>query len=240
MGDRKALLEQYKPWGLAWKLISPPTTGTSACKRFFETWAKTNNLLAFILRMSVHITEASKAAKEYFQKYGEEEIFKDLESVSIPVDILKKHLQLLFELLVCRHVDNYLTYLSNLLSEAFRLRPELLRSNAKVEVDMILQHKSLDDLISVLAERKIQKLAYEPFTQVVRFFKSRLDLEIAGEEDLSRLTEAIEIRNISVHNACVINRRYMQRLRLDSSLIGTMKRLNIENVEPLAIVIGDP
>ena len=147
---------------------------------------------------------------------------------------------MLFELLVCRHVDNYLTYLSNLLSEAFRLRPELLRSNAKVEVDMILQHKSLDDLISVLAERKIQKLAYEPFTQVVRFFKSRLDLEIAGEEDLSRLTEAIEIRNLSVHNACVINRRYMQRLRLDSSLIGTMKRLNIENVEPLAIVLGDP
>ena len=139
------------------------------------------------------------------------------------------------------NTNNYLTYLSNLLSEAFRLRPELLRSNAKVEVDMILQHKSLDDLISVLAERKIQKLAYEPFTQVVRFFKSRLDLEIAGEEeDLSRLTEAIEIRNISVHNACVINRRYMQRLRLDSSLIGTMKRLNIENVEPLAIVIGDP
>jgi hypothetical protein len=71
MGDRKALLKDYKPWGLAWKVIDPPTVGTSSCKSFFQTWAKTNNLLAFVLHTTAHITEASKTARAYFKKYGE-------------------------------------------------------------------------------------------------------------------------------------------------------------------------
>ena len=71
------------------------------------------------------------------------------------------------------------------------------------------------------------------------FFKNRLDLTIATDDDLPLIVEAIEIRNISVHNNCRINRRFVQRLKLDPSIIGKMKTLSLARVEKTAVLLGD-
>jgi hypothetical protein len=238
MGDRRLLLERYKPWGLSWDLVPLPKSGSSACRGFFETWAKTNSLLAYVLSVTAHVTKTKEIAQQYFHEVHGDPVDK-FDAPGSPVDILKKHFQVLFEMLICRHVDNYLTYLSNLLFEAFKVRPELLQSSAKVDVNLIIQQRSMDELIRILAERRVEKMAYEPFNELRKFFRSKLGIQIALDDDIKRLTEAIETRNISVHNGCVINRRYVNRLRLESSLIGTPKRLTIEDVEPLGILLGD-
>src|ERR1022692_2461998 len=53
-----------------------------------------------------------------------------------------------------------LTFLSDFLVHLFKLRPEMLKSNEKVDVAFILEHNSLDTLLSSIIERKVISLSF--------------------------------------------------------------------------------
>ena len=53
-------------------------------------------------------------------------------------------------------------------------------------------------------------------------------IKIIDESNKSIVREAIEIRNISVHNDCVINRRYINKLQLNENLLGNRKDIEPE------------
>jgi hypothetical protein len=53
----------------------------------------------------------------------------------------------------------------------FTLRPEMLKSNEKVEVQFILEHGSLDELIASITERKVTDLAYKGMKELARLLR---------------------------------------------------------------------
>jgi hypothetical protein len=236
----------HKSWGLDWKVIPPPSDGTRSCKAFFTNWARVNFLLAFILHMAGHIDHSNEVIRE-FKKELESQSTDDTKplpedfttgSPLSPIDILRKQNQLFSELLLCKHIDNYLTFLSNLIQEIFSQRPEILKSKEQVDIQLILEQNSMEEVIKVIAERKVQQLTYASFFELSEYFSKRLGLRLFYPKDESIIIEAIETRNISVHNNCTINRRYIDRVRCEITLEGKKRNLALGNVEPLAIFLG--
>lgn len=124
----------------------------------------------------------------------------------------QRHDPVFTELLLCRCVDNFLLYLAELLREIFRTRPEILRSGDQERLDFILQYESMEELTEALAERKVQRLAFLGIAQLNEFFSDRLGLTFGSEEGQKVISEAVEIRNLIVHNRGVISALFKKRL----------------------------
>jgi len=87
---------------------------------------------------------------------------------------LKNHSGLMYEMALCRAVDGYLTYLTELLAIIFKTRPEILRSSDQVTLDFVLGHPTLPRLVSALVERKVNQLSYQGTRDLARFLEKRL------------------------------------------------------------------
>lgn len=129
------------------------------------------------------------------------------------VDELTLHLQLFLQMMLGRSVDNFLTYVSELLAVIFGTRPEMLKSNETTRLDVILQYKRMDDLISALVEKRVTDLAYQGMRDLSKDLSRKIGFDLfEREEDLARAVRIIEVRNLIVHNRAIVNRLFLSRL----------------------------
>jgi hypothetical protein len=219
------------------KRRSYPRSGTPAAHEYFESHARITRFFNWLLFMTSVIDRNATIAHEALLDGATDEDRRKLEvswASRVPmVDELKSHRQFLLEVIICRHVDNFMNYLASLLNHIFVQRHETLRSSDKVELVEVLRHDSLSSFIRAAAERKVEQLSYQSFADLASFFADRFGLEIVPEGSTSKIVEAIELRNISVHNRCVINRRYCQRTGSDHSRLGKLRKVYIGDLEVL-------
>jgi hypothetical protein len=71
------------------------------------------------------------------------------------------HRGMFLEMMLSRATENFLTYVTELLTLVFRTRPETLRTSETVRLDAILKHVNMEDLIHELAERRVNQLSYQ-------------------------------------------------------------------------------
>ena len=62
--------------------------------------------------------------------------------------------RMLEELTITRTVDNYLSYISDLLALIYKSKPEMLKSEEEERLDFILSFDNLDELRNAIAEKK--------------------------------------------------------------------------------------
>lgn len=129
---------------------------------------------------------------------------------------LAPYRQVFFEMFLCRTVDNFLTYLSDLLSLIFETNPDVLtRTQETVPIQTVFQHSSLDDLRSEIVERRIMNLSYRGMKELQTYLAepTQLNFKIfTTKEGLQFASYVIQIRNIIVHNRGVINRAFLYRI----------------------------
>lgn len=223
--------------------IKLPRSGSISFLDFQESFYKINEFLRFVIGMVSHIDYVQRKAHEALLSGDtEEEKKKRLEEWSkrkSPVDELKKHRQFFMEVILVRHVENYLNFLSSMLKEIFLTKPETLRSSEKVEIEIVLKHDSIDDFVKTIAERKVESLSYSSYSDLAEYFLERFGIELITNTHKSIMIEAIETRNISVHNRCIINTRYISKAGADPTLIGRHKSLGINDIEKLSQIISD-
>lgn len=159
------------------------------------------------------------------------------------VDELAVHLQLFLQMMLCRSVDNFLTYLSELLSVIFRTRPEMLKSNETTRLDLILQFKKMDDLISALVEKRVTDLAYQGMRDLSKDLSRKIGFDLfEREEDLARAVRIIEVRNLIVHNRAIVNRLFLSRLPDFTASLGDRVDLEsraVDDIEFLDSSVSD-
>jgi hypothetical protein len=215
--------------------VRPPKTGTQAACNFFKTYYSLNRFSNWVGFMAARMDEGSKIAhKALLSTYDEETKRKKEKEFSerfTMIDELKVNRQIFIEIQLIRHIDNFLNYLSELLSEIFIQRPDTLRSSEQVEVSEVLKHDSIDDLVKALAERQVEKLSYNSFSDLSEFFLKRFKIELFQENLHPLIIEAIEIRNLATHNRCIINNRFCKRTGGNLSEIGKKKELFIDDLE---------
>jgi len=120
---------------------------------------------------------------------------------------------MLGHLMLGRAVDNYLSYLSDLLALLFTERPETLRSREKVDLEFVLQWETMAELQDALAERRVENLAYKGMDDLAEYVSRTLNFELFQSPQLrAEVRHTVERRNLIVHKRGVIDRRYVQRV----------------------------
>lgn len=214
-----------------------PKTGTKAAQSFYITFASVIRFGSYVIGMALNIAHSSETAREvlYDTSHTDEERlqYQPSDDPVEPIVELAFHRQTLLELLLVRHIENYLNYISSLLFEIFIQRPECMKSGEKVDIEFVLQHQSIDTLVRGLAERKVETLSYSSFSSLRSFFEEHFNLSICPEQHFVQLNEAIENRNIIVHNRGIINKRYVENTGLRSDKVGKVRSLGIDAIESI-------
>ena len=79
-------------------------------------------------------------------------------------------------------------------------KPELLRSREQIKTEDVLQFTSRRDLVDFLVNRKLNELSYGGLRGIEEFMDQRLNVVLVDNDDeRSRLSIAIELRNIYTH-----------------------------------------
>jgi hypothetical protein len=136
---------------------------------------------------------------------------------------IKANLQVLQQMIVARLMDEFSTYLVDLLRAVLRARPELLRSNEQVRVDHVLRFASMEELREDLIERKVQDLSYKGYADLEEWWSDRIGVPLVpSDKSRDALVLLLELRNAIVHNRGRAGARYLR------------------TVNPTGVAIGEP
>lgn len=124
------------------------------------------------------------------------------------------HEQFVGELTLSRTVESFNLYLQKILVEIFTSRPEMLCSEGKIEISKVLEITDKSDLINYIAEKKINELSYKSLDDIAKYIESITGEKLFKDKQHKRIAIlAHEIRNLIAHNDCVINERFLSRLK---------------------------
>lgn len=224
-----------------------PKSGTKPCDDFFRSLSEIDSFLSFIIDLIARVESAYSTIEglvtdgngkiEYQdQKTGERYSVKTPRPYSFMYAFAEKR-QFILEVIVVRLVENYLNYLSSLLYEIFIQKPETMKSGEKIEISSVLSHDSFKSLIRTIAEKKISNLTYSSFKELASYFSDRFKLKVCSETAINQITFAIELRNISVHNRCRIDQRFIERTNYDPATKDKIALLNLEFINKLVPVL---
>ncbi len=175
---------------------------------------ETNNMLKERLVESYKtVLKENKEVEEIFEEWSRKtkEITGDLQDFR----------QWLFEMMLCRAVDNYLAYISELIALIFRTKPETLISNDTVTVEMIFKHESLDELAETIAEERVNELSFQGIGALSEYLSKKLGFGLYETNDArDNAVRIVTYRNVIVHNRGIINRIAASRMPNLSGRIG--------------------
>ncbi len=216
-------------------VTEPPDPMTECCSRFFSGHVQLFNFLDFISGLALRMDEGwRKASVALYRTDDEEEkerYKRSLEKEAPTTSALRSYSQLILQMIMGRAVDDYLAYISDLMTLIFRTRPETLRSSETVRVDAILRHNTMEDLVSDLAERRVNQLSYQGMRDLSDYLCNRLGFDLfEQQEDLQRAVVAIEVRNLIVHNRAVVNAHFLSRLPDYPASAGEVLKLEVNSV----------
>jgi uncharacterized protein YutE (UPF0331/DUF86 family) len=114
------------------------------------------------------------------------------------------------EMALARSVDNFLSYVSDVLTQAITTRPDLLKTQEQVTLEEVLRHESLEDFVRWAAERRVNQLSFKGLTDIAEYVEKRLGLTLrTTDEDWQSLGEAVAVRNIVVHRRAIVDERFL-------------------------------
>jgi hypothetical protein len=199
-------------------MTGPPDPMTEECSQFFDEHWQLASFLLFVMMLAVEKDETERRLARLTLQHGNLPD-SDREKI-VPVTIhgigawqaLMTREQTLLQFMLCRAVDNFLSYISELLALLFSSRPETLLGEDKVSYDEILQFQTLEELIGYLAETKVHELSYKGMRELAKYLSKRLGFAFCQDQQaFDRIVLVIEMRNLITHNRGVVNRIFKRR-----------------------------
>ncbi len=192
-----------------------PPQITEPCARFF---ARHVSLLKLNTNMISQWEDTGHSLAKMVLETDRLQLFRDRKRIRLlktQAEKLKGLMgcfDVLIQLIYCGVVDNYLSYVSEVLALIFRTRPETLRSGETERLDEILTYSTMEELISALAEKRVNHLSYQGMGELSKDLSSRLGFDLFPEaDDMVRAVRIIEMRNLIVHNRGIISKRFLSK-----------------------------
>jgi hypothetical protein len=127
---------------------------------------------------------------------------------------LRRNGQTLLEMTFCRLVENFEVYLSDILREALKAKPEMLRSSEEVRLDYVLGFETMADMLEDLVDRKIADLSYLGLQKLSDWVHKKMSVPLIEDGPVwDDIAEAIEARNAIVHARGRIGQKYLHNVR---------------------------
>ncbi len=125
---------------------------------------------------------------------------------------METHSIVLGEMVFCRGVNSFLTYLADLMTLIYGKYPKKLPANKETTYWYCIDHHLSGDLITALAEQTVMELTHQRPDALAKYFKNNLDLGLFTKDaDSANAALCVDIRNIITHNRGIINHFFIQR-----------------------------
>lgn len=222
-----------------------PAAATSAAARFATDHYELASFVGFVADLALRSDEVRRQAVEALAD-GDRIAGRPIKDYAIDesataVAALRKHRQVLLQMAYCRGVDNFLTYITDLLHAVYVAQPGTLHAKAatrrgevpeSVPLDTILEHATMDDLLASLVERRVNDLSFKGIRALADYLSDRLAFDLFdSQDDLQRAVRIVEIRNLIAHNRGVVNRLFLARVAdSDESTLGQPIVLDIDRL----------
>ncbi len=171
----------------------------------------------FALRLSTRADEVRFTAAKALADGGSDKdcaIFKKVQQDPKPAfRKLKSFGSYQSELMMIRLVDNFMSFLSELLQACMSKKPELLRSKEHIKTEDALRFTNRRELVDFLVNRKLNELSYGGLRGIEEFLDQRLGMALVDNDaERTALSVAIELRNIYTHNRGIVNELFLSRI----------------------------
>jgi len=155
------------------------------------------------------------------------------------IRFLRKNLQDLLQMLFSRQVESFESYLADVLREALRSHPELLRSREEVRLDYVLRFASLEEMLQDLVDRKVADLSYLGLNKLSDWVEQHMAVKLIDDSSLVEvISEAIETRNCIVHNRGRVGAKYIRNVPNPRFAIDEIRLLDLDDLLHITSTIG--
>lgn len=152
----------------------------------------------------------------------------------------KKEGRILSRILYSSFVDNFETYLSDLLFEICLAKPQTLRSKETVEIEDILKCSDIQEFIVFWAKKKIDKLQKGSVKGFIEDTKQIRELKVIDKENQNKIEKILQIRHLYSHRNGIIDDKF--RKHFLSAIIGDEHQMTIDEIlnviEYLSVIVN--
>lgn len=118
--------------------------------------------------------------------------------------------KVLSRILYSSFVDNFETYLSDLLYEIFLANPATLKSKQQVTIEEVLNCTDLQDFVKYWAKEKLGKLQKGSVKGFIKENKQIRDLEIIDDTIQDEIEKILQIRHLYAHRNGIVDEKFLQ------------------------------
>jgi hypothetical protein len=118
--------------------------------------------------------------------------------------------KILSRILFASVVDNFETYLSDLLYEIFLANPATLKSQQQVTIEEVLNCTDLQEFVKYWAKQKIGKLQKGSVKGFIRENKQISELGVLDETGQNEIEKILQIRHLYSHRNGIVDEKFLQ------------------------------
>lgn len=198
----------------------PPenTVCTETFFLFLSDYKITIDSFFFMVNLAHRADTASLAVSKALLAFAEtdeerSELQAGIDNPNTLASQLNKFSEVTSKNIVQNTVDGFLWYVSNIVQQSMRRRPEMIKSGETVKIEEILEFSSKRELTNYLIDKKINSLSYGGLKQVQRYLQDTLGINPFREQlDNDLLRTFVEVRNIHSHNRGIVNKVFLERV----------------------------
>lgn len=118
--------------------------------------------------------------------------------------------KVLSRILFSSYVDNFETYLSDLLYEIYLAVPSTLKSKQEVTVEEVLNCSDLQEFVSYIAKQKLGKLQKGSVKGFIKDNKQIRDLNVIEQQKQNEIEKILQIRHLYSHRNGIVDEKFLQ------------------------------
>lgn len=199
--------------------MKPNPEGTEMAFDFFVNAFKVNGLSHFFIHLVGRSEEFDSLIRDVKSALnGDSTELNSLEDVIAAInfrwiDQFHFHEAAFSEMTFCRTVDLFSIFLDELLLFVLKNQPESLKSNEKLTSEEVLSCSKMEEVIDIIAMRKVRELSYKNIKDRLSYFDDKLGFRLGlTPEHIKDITLLYECRNLLVHNKGVVNSIFKRKV----------------------------
>lgn len=157
-------------------------------------------------------TESKAKLIEHYQSILK--IIDDLEEKLYPTDpntpTDNPEGKVLVRILYSSFVDNFETYLSDLLYEIFLARPETLKSTQTVTIEEVLNCSDLQEFVKYWSKQKLHKLQKGSVKGFIKDNRQIRELNVIDDAMQEEIEKILQIRHLYSHQNGIVDEKFLQ------------------------------
>jgi hypothetical protein len=160
--------------------------------------------------------QATNSKQKYIEHYQSVlKIMDDLGNILYPPNTPNqptenKEGKILNRILFSSCVDNFETYLSDLLYEIYLAKPDTLKSEKQVSIKSVLNCADLDEFVKFWANELLGKLQKGSVKGFLKDTKQISELNVLDEPTINDIENILQIRHLYSHKNGIVDEKFLQ------------------------------